>query len=83
MLAVQPRGDDGGDEELRAVAIFIVSQRSIIFHTKAAVGRKNVRVRTSVGHGKKTRLGVLQVEVLIGELLTVDGTTTSALYQFN
>lgn len=39
----------------------------------------NIRVRSSVGHGEKTRLLVLQGEVLIGELFTVDGTTTGAL----
>lgn len=39
-----------------------------------------LRVGTSVGHGEKSRLGVLSGEVLIGELLTVDGLATSALF---
>jgi hypothetical protein len=56
VLAIQPRSDDGGDEELRAVG-----------------------VGTSIGHGQQTRLGVLQVEVLILELLAVDGLTTGAV----
>lgn len=38
-----------------------------------------VRVGASVGHGEQTRLGVLQLEVLIGELLAVDGLATSTL----
>lgn len=38
-----------------------------------------LRVGASVGHGEETRLGVLADEVLIGELLTVDGLATSAL----
>ena len=53
---IEPRGDDGGDEELGAVGVL-----------------------ASVGHGKKEGLGVLQREVLVGELLTVDGLATSAL----
>lgn len=42
MSAIEPRGDDGGDEELRAVGVL-----------------------SSVGHGKETGLGVLQLEVLV------------------
>lgn len=38
-----------------------------------------VRVGTGIGHGKETRLGVFQGEVLIFEFVTVDGFTTSAL----
>lgn len=38
-----------------------------------------VGVLASVGHGKKVGLGVLQLEVLIGELLSVDGLATGAL----
>jgi hypothetical protein len=47
--------------------------------SKVFYADKNLRVRTSVGHGEKTLLGVLSLEVLIGELLTVDGLATSAL----
>jgi hypothetical protein len=56
VASVEPRGDDGGDEELRAVG-----------------------VGAGVGHGEQTRFVVLQVEVLISELLTVDGLATSAV----
>ena len=56
MLAVQPRSDNGGDEELRAVG-----------------------VGTGVGHGKKTGLGVGELEVLIGELGAVDRLTTGTV----
>jgi hypothetical protein len=49
----------------------------------SAVFRRGVepglRVGTGVGHGEKSWLGVLAGEVLIGELLTVDGLATSAL----
>ena len=40
-----------------------------------------LRVGTGIGHGEKSWLGVLAGEVLIGELLTVDGLATSALCQ--
>jgi len=38
-----------------------------------------VGVGTRVGHGEKSRLGVLAGEVLISELLAVDGLATSAV----
>lgn len=38
-----------------------------------------LRVGTSVGHGEKSGFGVLLDEVLISELLAVDGLATSAL----
>ena len=38
-----------------------------------------LRVGTSVGHGEEARLGVLADEILISELLAVDGLATSAL----
>jgi hypothetical protein len=56
VLAIEPAGHDGGDEELRTVG-----------------------VGTSVGHGQKTGAGVLLLEVLIGELVTVDGATTGTV----
>jgi hypothetical protein len=56
VATVQPRGNNGGDEELGAVG-----------------------VGAGVGHGEQTRLVVLQLEVLIGELLTVDGLAASAV----
>lgn len=36
-------------------------------------------MRTGVGHGEKTRLVVVQGEVLIAELVAVDGFAASAL----
>lgn len=39
----------------------------------------DVRVGASVGHGQQTRAGVLDLEVLVGELLAVDGLATSAV----
>lgn len=53
---LQPRGLDGGDEELRTVG-----------------------VGSGVGHGQQSRLGVLELEVLIGELVTVDGLSTGTV----
>jgi len=56
VLAIEPAGDNGGNEELGAVGVW-----------------------SGVGHGEKSWLGVLSGEVLIGELLTVDGLATSAV----
>lgn len=41
---------------------------------------RHSRVGTSVGHGKQTGLGVLDLEVLIGKLLAVDGAATGTLF---
>ena len=38
-----------------------------------------LRVWAGVGHGQKSGLGVLLDEVLVGELLAVDGLATGAL----
>ena len=38
-----------------------------------------IRVGAGVGHGEEERLAVFEREVLVGELLTVDGLSTSAL----
>jgi hypothetical protein len=53
---LQPRGLDGGNEELRTVG-----------------------VGSSVGHGQQSRLGVLELEVLIGKLVAVDGLSTGTV----
>lgn len=74
VLAIQPGGDNGGDEELGAVAEMYVSEVFL----KIGAGC-SLRVWSSVGHGEKSWLGVLLGEVLIGELVTVDGLATSAL----
>jgi hypothetical protein len=50
VLAVQPGGDNGSDEELRTVG-----------------------VGPGVGHGEEERSVVSELEVLIGELVAVDG----------
>lgn len=42
-------------------------------------GLCHVRVGAGVGHGQDTGTGVLQGEVLIWELLAIDGLATSAL----
>lgn len=77
VLAVEPAGDDGGDEELGAVA----ARECVSGWLWKAVlrpGRERgvsgvcLRVGAGVGHGQKSWLGVLLLEVLIGELLTVD-----------
>lgn len=56
VAAVEPRGDNSGDEELRAVG-----------------------VGAGVGHGQQTGAVVGELEVLVGELLTIDGFSTSAI----
>lgn len=43
--------------------------------------RGRLRVGASVGHGEEAGLGVLELEVLIGELLAVDGLAAGALSQ--
>jgi hypothetical protein len=73
VLPIEPAGDDGGDEELGAVAVELL----------ATVRRRKaqfLRVGSGIGHGEESRLGVLAGEVLIGELLTVDRLPTCALY---
>lgn len=56
VLAIQPGGLDGADEELGTVG-----------------------VGASVGHGEDTGASVLQGEVLISELLAVDGLATGTV----
>jgi hypothetical protein len=72
VLAVQPGGLDGADEELRAVAMELLER-----HIR--LDKVNVRSGAGVGHGEDTGASVLQVEVLVLELLAVDGLTTGAL----
>ena len=43
------------------------------------VGGGNIRVGASVGHGQEEGLGVLELEVLVGELLAIDGLAAGAL----
>ena len=56
MTAIEPGGDDGRDEELRAVG-----------------------VGAGVGHAEHEWLLVLELEVLVRELLAVDGFAARAL----
>jgi hypothetical protein len=79
MLAIEPAGDNSGNEELRAVAVGTIV--SCDWNEGPCVG-VCLRVGTSVGHREKSRLGVLAGEVLVGELLTVDGLATSALNNY-
>jgi hypothetical protein len=46
--------------------------------TQGSVG-KVLRVGAGVGHGQKEGLVVLQLEVLVAELLAIDGLAASAL----
>jgi hypothetical protein len=74
VLAIQPGSDDGGDEELGAVARITVSTQV------ETILPNYLRVGTCVGHGQETRSGVLHLEVLVCEFLAVDGLATSALF---
>jgi hypothetical protein len=40
---------------------------------------RTVGVSASIGHGKQTRNAVLQIEVLVGELLSIDGLTAHSV----
>lgn len=82
MLAIQPAGHDGGDEELRAVAVGGDGLAIVMASGKMLCRGWSVaclRVWAGVGHGQKSGLGVLSDEVLVGELLAVDGLATGAL----
>jgi hypothetical protein len=67
VLAIEPAGRDGCNEELRAVAI----ERGLVKYIAVSLSG-DLRVGPSVGHGEKTLLGVLLDEVLIRELVAVD-----------
>jgi hypothetical protein len=56
VLAIEPRGDDGGDKELRTIG-----------------------VGASIRHREQSRLGVLQLEVLVFKLVAIDGFTARAV----
>lgn len=74
VLAVQPAGDDSGDEELGSVAVETLLLCDLL------VGRVgNLRVWSGVGHGQEEWAVVLELEVLIGELLAIDGTSTGTV----
>jgi hypothetical protein len=71
VLSVEPRSDNGGDEELRSVA------KTISYRMLTATW--NSRVGAGIGHGEEEWLGVLFLEVLVGKLLAVDGATSGSL----
>ncbi len=75
MAAVQPRSNDGGNEKLGAVAAQSVSCAPRFKNERG----ESLRVGAGVGHGQQTRLVMLQLEVLIGELVAVDGLAAGAL----
>jgi hypothetical protein len=73
VLAIEPRGLDGADEELGAVAdapLVVLMEKAMEEYLRAWAG---------VGHGEDTGTGVLEVEVLVLELLAVDGLSAGAL----
>lgn len=74
VLAIEPAGDDGGDEELGAVA----SKEELAVIGCAWLVR-DLRVGTRIGHGQESRLVVHALEVLIGKFLAIDGDATGAL----
>jgi hypothetical protein len=41
----------------------------------------NIRVGASISHGEQTRFFVLQLKVLVGKLVAIDGLATSALFK--
>jgi len=77
VLAVEPAGHDGGDEELGAVAVGKCV--SLVINTGGRVDDRSLRVRASVSHGQHERLVVGALEILVGELLAVDGLAAGTL----
>lgn len=73
MLAIEPRCDDGGDEELGAVAINLSAE------LEGVTKQRILRVWSSVGHGQEEGLVVPELEVLVAELLAIDGLAAGAL----
>ncbi len=80
VAAIEPRGDDGGDEELGAVAA-LEKVRSAQISLGLVPFKRFLRVLAGIGHGQKAGLVVPQLEVLIGKLLAVDGLAAGALGQ--
>lgn len=77
VLSVEPGGDGGGDEELRAVGVF-----SGVGHAcrKMFVNNPFLYVCLMMSQlTQKVLLGVLQLEVLIRELVAVDALAASAI----
>jgi hypothetical protein len=53
--------------------------RTTLYLHSAQKELRAVGARTSIGHGQNARASVLQCEVLISELGSVDGFTTSTI----
>jgi len=76
---------DGSDDPHRfSVTIRDLAKHDVLRVEPASEDRGNeelgaVGVRPGVGHGQKERLVVLQLEVLIGELLAVNGLSAGAI----
>lgn len=77
VLSVEPRGDGGGDKELRTVGVL-----SGVGHACRKIFVSNLFLVTYVMISQLTQkvlLGVLQLEVLIRELVAVDALAASAV----
>ena len=74
MGAIKPVSLDGGQEKLRAVA----KRKKTLAYSEEVAGL-DIRVGASVGHGEDTGASVLELEVLVGEGLAVDGLATSTV----
>jgi hypothetical protein len=91
VLAVKPVACDGGDEELRAVGVgpgvgLCMCACACVCYVCACVcvcacicARTCVHVCVYPYHAQLPSLGVLEGEVLVPELLAVDGLTTGAV----
>lgn len=79
VAAIEPLSLDGGDEELRAVAVWMCQWWWDFAQAIQGESIGDIRVGASVGHGQQEGLGVLLLEVLVGKLLAVDGLATGAL----
>jgi hypothetical protein len=74
VLSVEPAGLLSADEELRSVGCIVIR----ILYERWAV-EDELTVGSGVGHGQSTGSLVLSLEVLVGELLSVDGLATSSI----
>jgi hypothetical protein len=73
VAAIEPAGDDGGNEELAPIGVLILTISSWV------VVAWRIPYLSAVGHAEKTLAGVLQLEVLIWELCAVDGLAASTV----
>lgn len=75
MGAIEPRSNDGGDEELRSVGILSSVSHGKLERMFFLVTGENVRKVCTNQAG----FGVLQLEVFIGEFLAINRFSTSAV----